>query len=320
MPRAASEPVLGRSDVQALLRFAQVLPLASLVVALVGVLRLGRQFPAAASSPALLVPFLLPVLALALEAGALVAFSASALRLYGGLSLRPVATRARALLPLAAAVALVFGLTQALPRGTERPGAFANDLIESARGSCGETGSVPVPLLGLKVRCDQGRRIEGPMPGVPGVQLQLKSLAFSDDLRSVHITELELQARRSLAVRLRAGTARISGLSPWARSVRLSPALRFVMLTGVALGLGVAAAAVWRPATDASLRAWQRAGRVLVAALPGVVAALVVVALDQEQARPLAYVSSAAAAIAALLALALLRRPAEKLFSSFKGF
>ncbi len=57
--------------------FAWGLPLATATVATLGAIRLTHQFPAATGSPGLLVPFLLPVLALALEAGALVALSAA---------------------------------------------------------------------------------------------------------------------------------------------------------------------------------------------------------------------------------------------------
>jgi hypothetical protein len=93
----------------AVLVFGWTLPLAGLGVGLFGVLRLTRQFPAAASSPSLLVPFLLPVLALALEAGALVAFSASALRLFRLLPTRPIVPRLVGLLPLAGLLALGSG-------------------------------------------------------------------------------------------------------------------------------------------------------------------------------------------------------------------
>src|SRR5688572_8869610 len=70
-----------RVSARAAVQFGRVLPAAVLVVGLIGLLRLARQFPAAAESPGLLVPFLMPVLALALEAGALVALSAAALAL-----------------------------------------------------------------------------------------------------------------------------------------------------------------------------------------------------------------------------------------------
>lgn len=307
----------------AVLVFGRVLPLSALGVGLFGVLRLARQFPAAASSPSLLVPFLLPVLALALEAGALVAFSASALGLARRLPARPIAPRLIGLLPIAVLLALVLVLAEALPRGTERPGAFANELIDSARRSCSGAGSVPVPLLGLNVRCDRGLRIEGPMPGVPSVQLTMQSLTFSDDLRHVQIRGLDLTAKRALAVRLRARDAQITGLAPWARSARLSPLLRCALLLGIGLALGAAAALFWRAAgarDNDEKRRWPDVARAALAGLPGLAAAIVVILLDQEQAQPIAYASAAGAGLLVLLLLWLGHARLPKIFSSFSGF
>jgi hypothetical protein len=304
--------------------FALVLPVAALGVGLFGVLRLTRQFPAAAASPGLLVPFLLPVLALALEAGALVAFSAGVVRLCRSVPRRPLAKRLVGLLSLAAPFALVLGLTEALPQGTERPGAFANELIASARSSCssGARGSVPVPLLGLSVRCERDLLIEGPMPGVPSVRLAMQSLTFSDDLRRVQISGLDLTAKRALAVRLRAASASISGLAPWARSARLSPLARCALLGGIGLALALVTALSWRPSDSgvAERRRWRRALPSALGGLPGLAAALVVIALDQEQARPAAYVSAVAAGLLMLLPLLIARARVPKIFSSFSGF
>jgi hypothetical protein len=266
----------------------------------------------------LLVPFLLPVLALALEAGALVAFSVSVLRLYRDLQARPLAARARAVLPLLALFAVVLGLAEALPRGTERPGAFANELVESARHSCSGSGSVPVPLLGLSIRCDRGLRIEGPMPGVPSVKVAMQTLVFSDDLRRVQITGLDLTARRSLTVNLKADRARVAGLAPWARSARFTPVFRCAILLAVGLGLAVVAALAWAPArpvepADAQPKRWLRWLRTGLGGLPGLAAAAVVIALDQEQARALAYGAALAAGLAVLLALVALRAHSENL-------
>jgi hypothetical protein len=306
----------------AVLVFGWTLPLAGLGVGLFGVLRLTRQFPAAASSPGLLLPFLLPVLALALEAGALVAFTASTLWLFRLLPAKPLATRLIGLLPLATLLALVLGLAEALPRGTERPGAFANELIASARQSCSGSGSVPVPLLGLSVRCNLDQRIEGPMPGVPSVQLSMQSLTFSDDLRRVQISGLDLTAKRLLAVRLRARDASISGLAPWARSVRLSPLVRCALLSGIGLALALVAALLWRPSTihGDEKRRWRAVARSALGGLPGLAAAVVVIALDQEQARPVAYASALAVGLAVLMALLLARARLPKIFSSFSAF
>jgi hypothetical protein len=214
-------------------------------------------------------------------------------------------------------------VAEALPRGTERPGAFANELVASAKQSCSPGGSVPVPLLGLQVRCDAGERsrIEGPMPGVPRVQLSMSSLNFSDDLRRVHITELDLTARRWLSVRLRAKTAQIVGLSPWTRSPRLSPFVRCVVLGSIGLGLGLALGALWRfSSSETPLRWWHRALGSALAGVPGLAAAVVVIGLDQEQAAPASYTWALAAALAALGLLAVLRWRAPKIFNSFSAF
>lgn len=301
--------------------FGCTLALATLSVGLFGVLRLTRQFPAAAASPALLVPFLLPVLALALEAGALVAFSASAFLVCRRVTRATDPARWGALALSFVLLLGVLGVAEALPRGTERPGAFANELIESARQSCSAGGSVPVPLLGLVIRCDQGARIEGPMPGVPRVQVAMKSLQFSDDLRRVHIEDLDLTARRWLSVRLRARSAHVAGLSPWTRSPRLSPLVRCALLGGIGLALGLALGALWRwPSPDAPRPRWQRVLQVVLAGLPGLAAAAVVISLDQEQAAPEAYSWALGAALASAGLLALARWRAPKIFSSFSSF
>ena len=315
---------LGRRGRNPAWLFAVALLPAALGVGLFGVVRLARQFPAASSSPSLLVPFLLPVLALALEAGALIAFSASVLALFRVLPSRPFAPRGRALIPLTVLLALVLGLAEALPRGTERPGAFANELVDSARQSCGGSGDVPVPLLGLTVRCDRGLRIEGPMPGVPSVKLAMQTLAFSDDLRRVQITGLDLTASRALTVRLKADTAHIAGLAPWTRSARLAPLVRCAILTGLGLGLALVAALCWRAAQPSlpphPKRAWVRWLRFALGGLPGLAAAIVVITLDQEQSRAAAYLAALAAGVVALLALLAVRARVAKMFSSFSAF
>jgi hypothetical protein len=287
------------------------------------VLRLARQFPAASSSPNLLVPFLLPVLALALEAAALIAFSATLLSVFRVVPARPLLDRVRTVVPALAVLAAVLGLAEALPRGTERPGAFANDLVESARQSCGVSGSVPIPLLGLTVRCDRGLRIEGPMPGAPSVSLAMQSLLFTDNLRGVEVTGFDLTARRSLTVHLKAKSARIEGLAPWTRSARLTPLVRCATLLAVALGLAALAALCWRPtspspaAVPRPTRGWLRWARFAVGGVPGLAAAVVVIALDQEQSPVVAYGVALAAGAAALFGLLAARGPANKMFSAF---
>jgi hypothetical protein len=302
------------------------LPACALVVGLLGVARLGHQFPGAAASPGLLVPFLLPVLGLALEAGGLVALSVSQL---STLLREPATTavgRARASWLVLGLLSVVLLVAEAIPRGTEHPGAFANDLLETARDSCSPGLSVPVPLLGLSVKCDAPQRIEGPMPGVPKVQVAMEELIFSDDLRSVEIDALELSAARSLRVHLKTQTARVAGLAPWSRSPRLSPFVRFAILLALGFALWLTSLLALRhplplpPVGNGSSPALVgrllRAAGWLSLALPGVLSAAVFVSLDQDRAAPVTYLSAAlVGALAAWLVGAVLARRLPQIFN-----
>jgi hypothetical protein len=273
-----------------------------------------------------LVPFFLPTLALALEAGALVALSVSTLRALHALPLRAFAARARRALTLLVLLAGVVALAQLLPRGTDRPGALANDLVQRARASCVEPGTrVTVPLLGLEVRCDDPPSIEGPMPGVGSVRVAMRQLSFSEDLRGARMQGLALDAKRSLSVHLRAEQARVTGLPLWTRSPRLSSLQRLGLLCAVGAALAFAAVLFWAPQRKAPLdpagvRPWAGRAAVVVAALPGVLAAALIIALDQEGAAALSYSGPAFAAALALGALSLLLSRGPKLFSSFIAF
>jgi len=310
-------------------QFGLALPAAAACVAVLGLIRLGRQFPAAASSPALLVPFLLPVLALALEAGAFIALSTTQLsELSRPLSPPPGAlVRARATLPLFVLFLLVVGVAELIPRGTEHPGAFANELVQTARDSCGGSGSakVPIPLLGLSVTCAEPRRIEGPMPGVRAVEVAMLELTFGDDLRRVEIRGLELTASRALRVHLRAGTARIAGLAPWSRSPRLGPLARFAILAALGAALWVAAGLGFRPRSpdDAAPlvpgRFWRRPLLRVVFALPGALLSASFISLDQDRAAPVAYLWAALLGVLAIGLLGLLARRLSRIFSSFNA-
>lgn len=307
-------------------RFFICLPLCALAVALLGVLRLRHQFPGAGGSPGLLVPFLLPVAGLALEAGGLVALTYAQL----GSSLvtpRPNATsRARAALPALLLLAAVLSVAEAIPRGTEHPGAFANELLASARGSCTDGAVVPVPLLGLSVRCGEPQRIEGPMPGVSSVQVAMKELAFSDDLRSVQIGALELRAARALKVTLRAGTARVAGLAPWSRSPRFSAVGRFGILLALGGVLWLAGVLLVRPPPSSSPPSRRAApalrwlSRALLA-LPGALTAGIFISLDQDRAAPVMYLGAAlAGALALAVVVGVLVPRLPQIFNSFRSF
>jgi hypothetical protein len=308
--------------------FALGLSAAASVVALIGIVRLAHQFPAAASSPGLLAPFLLPVLALALEAGALVALSVALLRALVQTPAAAALGRARATSMLLVLLAGSVALAELIPRGTEHPGAFANQLVQSARDSCGESGKVPVPLLGLSVSCATPQRIEGPMPGAAAVQLSMGQLTFSDDLRKVEISALDLSANSSLRVRLRAGSARVSGLAPWSRSPRLSSLGRFAMLAALGVVLWLGASVLLRPRQTradepapgvASGRVRRGLGYLLFAS-PGAVIAAVVISLDQARAAPLTYASAGVLGVLALGLVALLLARFPRICSSFQAF
>ncbi|RYZ05943.1 MAG: hypothetical protein EOO73_17485 [Myxococcales bacterium] len=306
--------------------FFLCLPLCALGVAILGVLRLRHQFPGAAGSPGLLVPFLLPVAGLALEAGGLVALTYTQLRSTLGPPLSDVRSRARAALPVLLLLGGVLLVAETIPRGTEHPGAFANELLASARSSCTAGAVVPVPLLGLSVRCAAPQRIEGPMPGVPSVQIAMKELAFSDDLRSVEIGALELHAARSLDVKLRAGTARVAGLAPWSRSPRFSAPGRLAILLALGGALWVAGVLLLRkPPVPTPAPADRRLALVLgglargLFALPGAVTSAIFVSLDQDRAAPVAYLGAALAGalVVAVVAGVLVPR-APQIFNSFR--
>jgi hypothetical protein len=307
-------------SVRATVQFGRVLPAAALVVGLVGLLRLARQFPAAADSPGLLIPFLMPVLALGLEAGALVALSAAALWLAQRVSVTSLKARSQAFLPLVGLLLATLAAAELVPRGTERPGALANELVDRARAGCADgIALVPVPLLGLNVRCSKPPRVEGPMPGAASIQLGMQELRFSDDLRSVHIKDLQLSAKRSLSLELRVGEARIVGLSPWTRSPRLSPLARLLVLGAVGLVLLIATVGLWRPLAAPEAPAWPRWRRLLTLLLlgcPGAAAAALVITLDQQQASPASYSWSALAGVGTLLGLRLLTRRVPQLLGS----
>lgn len=314
----ASRPLLGS--------FFSCLPLCALVVATLGVARLGHQFPGAASSPGLLVPFLLPVAGLALEAGGLVALTYAQLALLLRAPRPSARARLAASLPALGLLAAVLVVAEAIPRGTEHPGAFANELLATARESCSDGELVPVPLLGLSVRCGHPQRIEGPMPGVPAVKVAMRDLTFADDLRSVQIAALELRATRAITVTLRAGSARVVGLAPWSRSPRLSALGRFGTLLALGAALCVAGALLTREPPPAGRAPTGRLRLLLVwlarglMAAPGVAAAVVFVTLDQERAEPVAYLLAAVAGAATLaLGVGLVARRVPQIFNSFRS-
>lgn len=322
-PGQLSRPGRGAEARAQLWRFAALLGSSTAVVVVIGMLRLARQFPAAAQSPSLLVPFVLPVIALALEAGAFVALSGAQVSALIALPPGGLARRARRTALSFFATLAVLLAAQLVPRGTEHPGTFANELIQSAIGSCGESGDVPVPLLGLRVRCGAPRRIMGPMPGVRGVEVAMSSLVFSDDLRRVEIRELDLDAKRSLSVHLSAGRASIAGIAPWSRSTRLDARFRSAVLALLALSLWSSGMLIERRVSGDGRAPVSAGARWLVwalAGLPGAAAAAGFIVVDQSPGTPWAYLAPAASGLLGMVLLRLLVRRLPQMFSSFGAF
>jgi hypothetical protein len=221
---------------------------------------------------------------------------------------------------------VIMGVAQLVPRGTEHPGQFANQLVQSARSSCAASGSVSIPLLGLLVRCGPEQRIEGPVPGVRGASLSLRQLSFGDDLRRVEMSGLDLRVTRSLQIRLRVHNARIAGLAPWSRSSRLSSLERFGLMSalGIALWLaaGIAPSAPESGAPDAGARAagaaWWMLGTLVLSAVPGVVLAGWCIMLDQDRAVPAAYALPAAGAALSIWTVGWLIERAPQFLRNFR--
>jgi hypothetical protein len=194
----------------------------------------------------------------------------------------------------------------------------------------------------LSVSCKE-QRIEGPMPGVRQVQVSMRELTFSDDLRGVDIVGLDLTAARALRVHLVAGRARIAGLAPWSRSPRLTPLSRFALLAALGVTLWLGASLAFRPGQPQSKtksqfgseltprpldgasgeprrNRWLAGLAGLLLAVPGAAVAAGVISLDQERAAPLAYASAALLGLVGLGLLRLLERTAPRIFRSFSGF
>jgi hypothetical protein len=170
------------------------------------------------------------------------------------------------------------------------------------------------------------------MPGARKLQIAMDQLTFSDDLRRVEISELELTtaSSSSLRVRLRANQARVSGLAPWARSPRLSALGRFAILTalGTALWLGASLLVRTRRTEPRELptatvtpyeRAWGLLAYLLFA-VPGAAMAATVISLDQAQAEPLAYAGVGLLGAVALTLVAWLLPRAPKITGSLRTF
>lgn len=160
----------------------------------------------------------------------------------------------RSSVPIALAFTALAGVAT-LAWGTEAaaPGRLARALVDEARRSCeGQTAprAADVPFVGLTWLCfppssapgasAQGSRprLTGALPGGAGA-FTAADVTVSDDLRSLQFHEMQLLFGGGGDIRVRAGDARITGLSPWGRASNLPPALRAMVLsfTGTILAL-----------------------------------------------------------------------------------
>jgi hypothetical protein len=159
----------------------------------------------------------------------------------------------RSSVPVAFAFTALAGVA-ALAWGTEAaaPGRLARSLVDEAKRSCeGQTAprAADVPFVGVtwlcfppassKPRAAGARpRLTGALPGGTGA-FTAADVTVSDDLRSLQFLEMELLFGGAGNIRVHAGEARITGLSPWGRASNLPPAVRALLLsfTGTILAM-----------------------------------------------------------------------------------
>jgi hypothetical protein len=170
------------------------------------------------------------------EARALFALGASPLAISRGLWL-----------PLATAAAVCVAVTLAWQPSTDRPGLFAQALIEQAARGCDEKGarSVGVPIVGVTWLCFGGegrQRLAGPVPKSGGrAWYTARKLNVSDDLRVFHAESVQVGTRpdpERAHLKLRVRRADIIGMPGWGRGAPLKVRYRalFVAVWIVLLG------------------------------------------------------------------------------------
>lgn len=208
-------------------------------------------------------PFARPLLAVALELSLLVSVP-----LAFGVAAGTKSARAQPSSLLAAAVSsallvaclggLAFTLSATLDGGSSTPGSLATELLASARQSCVESkppAEVSVPLVGFSWRCEARHepRLQGKAPLGKSAAFDARTIALSDDLRRVSLTDIALAFTTPLVpVKLHAKEATLRGLPPWGRSRRMPFALRAGLFLSSAwlAGFGTAlvvARASWLP-------------------------------------------------------------------------
>jgi hypothetical protein len=176
----------------------------------------------------------------------------------------------------------------ALAWGTEAaaPGRLARSLIVEAKRSCeGQTKprAADVPFVGVTWLCfppvpagaAAPPRLAGTLPGESGA-FTAAEVTVSDDLRALWFREMRLLFGRTQNIRVRAGEARIIGLSPWGRASNVRPALRAGLLSST--GAAVALLASWAVLAGSVAR---RFGSLLIGAAGPVAALLVLSSLER---------------------------------------
>jgi hypothetical protein len=163
-----------------------------------------------------------------------------ALGLSPGRVVRETAVPAIGFAALAAVAALAWGTEAAAP------GRLARSLVEQSKRSCSENvapRTAHVPFVGVTWLCFEGGppRLSGALPG-GGVSFTAADLSVSDDLRSLHFSDMRLLLGERGDVRLSAREALVTGLSPWGRASNLRPALRALLLSSTGAGLALLAA------------------------------------------------------------------------------
>jgi hypothetical protein len=138
---------------------------------------------------------------------------------------------------MAALAALVWGTEAAAP------GRLARSLVEQSKRSCaGEVTprAAHIPFVGATWLCFQQHppRLSGALPGGGGT-FTATDLAISDDLRSLHFSDMRLLLGEAGNIRLHVDEAHVTGLSPWGRASNLRPAFRAALLSLTGAGLAL---------------------------------------------------------------------------------
>jgi hypothetical protein len=197
--------------------------------------------------------------------------------------------------------ALLAGLA-ALAAGTEAaaPGRLARSLVDQARRSCdgGSPRATDVPFVGVTWLCfREAPRLTGSLPGGGG-SFTSSDLAISDDLRSLHFSDMSLLLGGGGSVRVHVEQADIRGLSPWGRASRLPPIWRAALMsaTGMLLALLASFCVLSRPLS-------QQFASLLLGGAGPVAALLTLTQLEQGEHRLAVYLAVPLSGVLVLLAM-----------------